>query len=102
MVKLCYIDQVEEALLQQKSHLVRETRQHNSSDTHHRDNIFGRVCTSLFLGTGFYPPRCMVIILVVVLVLVLIKDHLIIKRTLTTRHPYTRDPFLHQNLWRLY
>jgi len=32
-----------------------------------------------------------------VLVLVRIKDHLTIKRILTTTHPYTRDLFLHQS-----
>ena len=36
--------------------------------------------------------------LVLVLVLVLIKDHPTIKRMLTTRHPYTRDRFLHHSL----
>ena len=34
---------------------------------------------------------------VLVLVLVRIKDHLTIKRILTTTHPYTRDLFLHQS-----
>jgi len=38
---------------------------------------------------------------VLVLVIVLIEDPLTIKRMLTTRHPYTRDHFLHQSLKKL-